>query len=173
MAYRQTKFHCTHNLMSMFCPTLGKAISRHSYFRVQQWMTSASQLVGRSMIAVLLSYKHHTYISYWPNMKSRKLDTMARRHLGPQSCKKGTRPLSSHLDQTNYKDNYCCCWTDCHTCSNPPSSSVVSIALFMAITSSLFPVSWATRWARDVFPQDLGPTWAANKDQYDTILNKQ
>lgn len=44
------------------------------------------------------------------------------------------------------------------TCSKPPSSSVVSMALFMAMTLRRCPVSRASSLTRLVFPLAVGPT---------------
>ena len=44
------------------------------------------------------------------------------------------------------------------TCSNPPRSSIVSIALFIAMICNVWPVSCARSWTRLVLPTEAGPT---------------
>ena len=44
------------------------------------------------------------------------------------------------------------------TCSNPPRSSVVSIALFTAMIFKVWPVRCARSWTKLVLPTEAGPT---------------
>ena len=57
-----------------------------------------------------------------------------------------------------------------HTCSNPPSSSVVSMALFIARIFRWFPVNEANICTIVDLPHDWGPTYKKNKQNQPLCL---